>query len=310
MTRWLMLPLAAMLVGCSVAPKAIRATYPSYNEAIAFNESQQMLLNLVRLKYRETPLFLKVGALSTSFDFSANGRASFGRAGETDAYGLDIGGSLSQRPTITYTPLEGDTFVKQVLTEVDGEVFALLIRAGWPIRTLCHVMVEKIGNAINNEDEPSYARFNAIVDALEQAQDRDALRFHAQEDGLYLQVIGGLTIEGGETIEEERLIPMSTFLLRSFLDIMFFLGKNTEVPESQRDHVRDSTPNGWIRIRSSRSRPDDAMVWVQHHGYYFSIAAADIKSKDTFALMRLLYQMQAGDVRSVQPVLTLPIAQP
>ena len=44
--------------------------------------------------------------------------------------------------------------------------------------------------------------------------------------------------------------------------------------------------------------------------YYFSIANSDIQSKDTFSLLKLLYQLQAGNVPTVQPLLTLPIAQP
>ena len=65
-----------------------------------------------------------------------------------------------------------------------------------------------------------------------------------------------------------------------------------------------------MHIRSSPGKPDDAMVAVRYQNYWFSIANTDIRSKDTFALIKLLYQMQAGDIPTVQPLLTLPIAQP
>jgi len=66
MIRVLCLVSMLLLAGCSVPSRSIRSTFADYNQTIQFNESQEMLLNLVRLKYRETPLFLKVGALSTS----------------------------------------------------------------------------------------------------------------------------------------------------------------------------------------------------------------------------------------------------
>ena len=105
--------LAPLLVvsGCSVASRSIRSTFADYNQTVHFNEGQEMLLNLVRIKYRETPLFLKVGALSSSYSFEAAAGANFGRAAGVNAYGLEIGSSVSSRPTITYTPIEGNTFV-------------------------------------------------------------------------------------------------------------------------------------------------------------------------------------------------------
>jgi hypothetical protein len=118
--------------------------------------------------------------------------------------------------------------------------------------------------------------------------------------------------EGAERGDQQRILtmPLSAFQLRSFLDIMFYLGKNTQVPEDHLHMVRQNRPNGWMDIVASKTEPDDAMVWVRHRGYYFSIDNGDIKSKDTFALMKLLYQMQAGDIPTVQPLLTLPVAQP
>ena len=43
-----------------------------------------------------------------------------------------------------------------LLGEIDQNTFVLLFRSGWPIRTLSHVMVEKIGDHFNKSDEPTY----------------------------------------------------------------------------------------------------------------------------------------------------------
>ena len=42
-------------------PTTLNTTHPAYNQAIVNSLDQQMLLNLVRLKYRDQPYFLKVG---------------------------------------------------------------------------------------------------------------------------------------------------------------------------------------------------------------------------------------------------------
>jgi hypothetical protein len=305
---------ALAALSCTMPSKAIRAGYSIYNETIQYNQNQEMLLNLVRLKYRESPLFLKVGALSASYTLQTTADLNISHSGGATPYGVAIGGSFSDRPTITYTPLEGKTFVKQVLAEVSADTFVLLFRSGWPMRTLCNVLVERIGDAYNNADDPSYSRFESLVETLHDANKNNRLLFVTTADG---ELLLKLTTDRRDLVSDVRLpeprvltIAFSDFQLRSFLDILFFLGKNTQVPPEQADQVRPGPANGWMNIRSSKSAPDDALVSVEHNGYFFSIARSDVKSKDTFALVKLLYQIQAGDIRTVQPVLTLPIAQP
>jgi hypothetical protein len=313
MKRLLVLVLAVGTLGCSAAAKAVRTNYAGFNETIQYNNSQQMLLNLVRLKYRDTPLFLKVGALSTSYSMGGSVELSAGRVSNHSLLGAEMGGSFSVQPTITYTPLEGETYVKQVLTEVDTTTFALLFRSGWPMRTLSHIMLESIGDYMNNADEPSYPQFNVMVEVLHQARKEGRLELVKDDDRVGIEILTDRT----ELLSEERtgemrrlFMPVEDFQLRSFLDIMFFLGKNTEVPESQQDQVKPGNVNGWMNIRSSPGRPSDALVWVKYNGYYFSIARNDIRSKDSFALLKLLFQLQAGDVETIAPILTLPVASP
>lgn len=308
---------AALLAvtGCtSATTRSIRASYAGYNQTIAYNQNQQMLLNLVRLRYRELPLFLKVGALSSSFNFEMNAAAGIGRSfNETRTWDLGAGTSFSSRPTITYTPIEGNTFVKQLLAEVDQSTFVLLFRSGWPMGALCHIMVERIGEDYNNASEPTYDRFVEAVEALDTAQESNRLNFVTSEDALFLQITkSDAPIEGVSPDSPllESMIAFDTFQLRSLMDIMFFLAKNTAVPEDELDQVRPATRNGWLDIGVSEAVPSDAFVWVEHNGHVFSIAKSDPQSKDTFALLKMLFEIQAGDIRSVTPILTLPVAQP
>ena len=301
----LILTTSLALTGCisGSGGRTIRRNYATYNHTIHYNQSQQMLLNLVRMRYRESPLFLKVGAVSTSYNLEVNGGANLGESFEAPNYGVSAGGSYSERPTVTYTPIEGDTFVKQMLAEVDKHTFILLYRSGWPIEVLCHVLAEQIGTSVNNLDDETYPEFVELVERLGKAQDERRLVGVVVDEEVFMQIKDE---DGGA----ERMIPLDSLQLRSFVDIMFFLGKNTRVPVENQDQVKAATQNGWLDIRYSESPPSDAMVWVEHDGYFYSIAKNDIQSKDTFALLKLLFELQAGDIESVQPILTLPLATP
>ena len=311
-----LLPALILLLatGCTMHTQAIRRDFADYNETIHYNNSQQMLLNLVRLKYRETPLFMEVGALSASYDASGSLEFGAGRISDAGVVNGRVGGSFSARPTITYTPLSGEMYVRRVLAEIDPETFILLVHSGWPIDSLCQVMTEKIMDFRNNEDEETYPAFLELVQTLAEAQDEDRLRFLQEEDEhmvMEITTTRGDLFAGRRTTESRSyLVPLERFMFRSLLDLMFFLGKNTDVPEDQLDQVRSGRTNGWMHIRYHKHEPEDAVVAVRHNGYYFSIARNDIRSKDTFALLKLLFAIQAGDVKTVQPILTLPIAGP
>ena len=312
--RSLQVVLLLLATGCSMHTQAIRRDFADYNQTIHYNNSQQMLLNLVRLKYRETPLFMEVGALSASYDVSGNFELGAGRISDANAISGEVGGRFSARPTITYTPLSGEMYVKRVLAEIDPETFILLVHSGWPVDVLCHVIVEKISGNQNNEDEESYSQFQELVQVLAEAQDGGRLRFLKDSGhGVVIEVktTRGDIFGGTQTPEPStHLLPIKDILFRSLLDLMFFLGKNTDVPEKHLDQVRSGRTNGWLNIRHHSSAPDDALVTVRHNGYYFSIARNDIRTKDTFALLKLLFALQAGDIETVQPILTLPVAGP
>ena len=60
------LPLMLLLLsGCGVGPSMMRADRLTYNDAIQFTERQELLLNIVRLRYNEGPEFLATNSIST-----------------------------------------------------------------------------------------------------------------------------------------------------------------------------------------------------------------------------------------------------
>ena len=294
------LVLAALLAagGCSVANEAIRSDFTDFNSIIQFNQTQQMLLNLVRLHYRETPLFLQAGALSASYESQAGGNVRFGTDSDNfTAGGAELDYTFASRPTITYTPIEGNAFAQQFISEIKLETLGLLLRSGWKVSKLCDLLVESVvigSDIIRNEPKsPGYARFVELTRALQAAQDSRQL-------GVFVEHGTPVVRAGSESI------PVANWQVRSLFDVMFFAAANTETPAEYSGRTKPPVPNDAMRIRASRSRPADAMVWVQHGGYYYSIDNTDIRSKDTFALLMQLSQIQASPAAAA-PILTLPV---
>ncbi len=293
--------LATMLAvsGCAVANQAIRSDFTDFNGIIQFNQSQQMLLNLVRLHYREPPMFLQAGALTASYSSTAGGAANVGfESGLATTSGLEFNYEFASRPTISYTPIEGKAYVTQFMTEVSFETFCLLMRAGWPVTKLCNLLVERVtidpaAPLRNHLSAPSYGEFTALVAKLQAAQDSGQLSVVNSNGALAVAV-------GSDLIQVEK------FQLRSLLDVMFVASKNTETPSAHQGRTKESQPNGQISIHVSHAPPPDAVVWVQYSGHYFSVNNTDISSKDTLALLMQLFRVQAAPSTGA-PLLTIPV---
>ncbi len=67
-----------------------------------------------------------------------------------------------------------------------------------------------------------------------------------------------------------------------------------------------------IHIRRSAGRPGNAMVAVEHHGWWYSIDATDGQSKETFRIVEAITTARITDTverRSAMPVLTVPVSR-
>jgi hypothetical protein len=51
--------------GCTFGPEALTVTQSRYNDAIQYTTNEQLLLNLVRLRYRDAPVFAQISSVST-----------------------------------------------------------------------------------------------------------------------------------------------------------------------------------------------------------------------------------------------------
>ena len=294
---------ALVLVGgCAVANNAIKADFADYNSIIQYTQTQQMLLNIVRMHFCETPLFLQAGGLTAAYESTVRGNAGGSdgqQAGLIFTYAFGMNYQFSTRPVITYTPVDGAAYVQQYMTEISPITFLLLFRSGWEIDKLASLLIEKItlenGEVLaNHSDAPSYDKFKEYFNGLRAAQKIRMLNLTVAPKNV-------LVFNDGK-----KNFSISDYQMRSIMMIMSDLSQNTDTPVEQEKFIDAGDKNKEIKIRATKSALEDSMVSVEFAGYQYSIATNDINSKNTMALLLQLSRIQSSPV-GPSPVLTIPV---
>src|SRR5262245_54061011 len=58
--------------GCAIGPKALRGSRPEYNRVVQQTEKEELLLNIIRLRYGEHIKFLQVASIVSSLNIAAS----------------------------------------------------------------------------------------------------------------------------------------------------------------------------------------------------------------------------------------------
>ena len=154
----------------------------SYNKSIVNSELQQLLLNMVRLRYGDTPQFLSLNNIVSQFNFAGGIAADFNRAISpgylTTTVDFAPNVSYSESPTITYTPMQGEEFVTKLLTPIDPQIMKMFVRDGWGIARILRTFLQRLGplgNAVTasrptSSRLPAYKEFNMFTKIMRKLQ--------------------------------------------------------------------------------------------------------------------------------------------
>ena len=183
---------ALVCTGCHVSSRA--AMYgsggrSSYNNSAQNTKNQELLLNLVRLRYTDTPFFLEVANITTQFTFSSKALPSVKIPGVTSQNLQDTNFNLGaeflwqNQPTIQYSPLDGKEFALQLMSPLSLQMLQGLIHTGWDVDRVFRIIVQSmadIPNAMSASgpiplNPPRYKKFMEIMELFRQIQKQGEL---------------------------------------------------------------------------------------------------------------------------------------
>lgn len=151
-----------LLSGCAgIGPGTVTRDRFDYTTALSDSWKSQMLINMVKLRYGDAPIFLDVASVINSYEISGSG--SGGGNWQFHPFygsGANIGGSgtYANRPTITYSPLTGEKFAKSLMAPIPPASILTLIQSGYPVDLVFRALVHSINGVKNRFGGSAAAR--------------------------------------------------------------------------------------------------------------------------------------------------------
>lgn len=255
--------LLLVLTGCrSIGPKELTGTHSLYNQAIATSLDRQLLQNLVRLRYRDNPYFLEVGSVTASLklETSIGTESELNTGPRGNILMPNAGINYSTGPTISYNPLQGEDFLRNILTPLSLESLFVFMQSGWSAKRVLGMAAERINDLENaptaSGPTPKMAPSNQgsflrLLELLESKRSLGRIQSKIDSDsGELFLLLDGRGIEA-EVSEIKELLKLDreqrTFRIdgeffnpkvdtisirtRAIIGILFYLSQNVEIPE-------------------------------------------------------------------------------
>jgi hypothetical protein len=146
-------PMVLLFSACTaMGPPTVARDRFDYVNAISDSWKRQMLLNLVKTRYMDAPVFLDVASIISQY--SVEGTISLGADWTTggDGNSATVGGTgrYADRPTITYAPLSGERFSRSLMVPIPVGAVLALLQSGYPADFVFRICVQTI-NGIDNQ---------------------------------------------------------------------------------------------------------------------------------------------------------------
>jgi hypothetical protein len=173
------------LTGCaSIGPGNVSRDRFDYTAAVADSWKSQMLLNLVKIRYGDAPVFLDIGQVVAGYSFqrtlAATASAKLFDGGpnpnvEVGGLGLVAGGAYNDSPTVTYSPLAGERFARSLMMPIPPSAIMNVTQAGFPVEMVFRLAVQSV-NGVDNRRikdmnvQPADPEFYSLLQNLRRIQ--------------------------------------------------------------------------------------------------------------------------------------------
>jgi hypothetical protein len=339
--------LLAAAAGCgSLGPKTLDKDQLDYGASIGNNWKNQMLANIVKLRFVDMPVFVDVGSIVAGYSLETmvNGRLGFSDSFTGgDTQGLSATGRYTDRPTITYMPKTGDDYLRSLLAPVEPKNLLALVQAGYNAELLFTWAVEAVNGVHNysgtaSENLVADPEFYELTRLLREMQRLGAAAWEFEKDPesghdillvLRKDDISESTLAKRKRIAEiigldpgldkYRVIyaPMHVspqtlaMQTRSVLQTLAAMARFVDVPAEFTGEAAPGVTVGTglerpFHVRSSKSKPDESFAAVKYRDYWYWIENSDMASKRVFTLMLFLTTLTSSGGDAAGPVLTIP----
>jgi len=207
--------------GCALGPKALEKTHGRYQDAVRLVSEEQLLRNLVRLRYGETPIELDVSSIATQYELAggAEARPFFLAPNPSNSNVIfktftsilpDLSVSGANRPTITLIPANNGEAVRRFLTPIPPETLAFLSETSWPVSVILRLWAERL-NGVPNAVTASGPSRGVISDFERFRKAADLIQFAGDHEFLSLRTEARQVVVGGP-------VPAETVTAAAVLD--------------------------------------------------------------------------------------------
>jgi hypothetical protein len=326
-----------------MGPQSIPRDRLGYSAAISDSWKEQTLLNIVRLRYADAPMFLDVSSVVASYSAEGqlDGGISFPAQGSSSSSAGGYG-RFTTKPTISYAPLTGDKFTRSLLRPIPPSSVFQMIQAGYPADFILGATTRAINSRFNRATGPNMREadpeFIELADAFRRIQHSEGLgmRVERRDNGeaTVLFFRGNVTPQLEADVRRVRellgLRPSSEFdlvygsmqrsdtelaiLTRSMLEILIDFAQSIDVPP---EHVASGRTNaGYPKVSSTGFRrlatilsgatpPNDAYAAVRYRDTWYWVDDHDLDSKRAFAFMMMFFSLAETGPSAPAPVLTI-----
>jgi hypothetical protein len=284
--------LLPVLFGCSgIGPLTISRDRFDYTAAISDSWKNQMLFNMVRIRYGDAPVFMDVSSVISQYQVvgQINLGATFSTFPSTSSWGSSetVGalGQYADRPTITYNPIIGDKFARSMMAPIPPPAILSLLQGGYPVDLVFRLLVQEINGIRNRFGGEARAQsadpeFYSLIEKMRRIQSAGAvgMRFKKTEkEDTALMIIRGerdptikslsaevreilgldpqtsqINVVYGSVPRDDKEIALLT---RSFLETIVDLSADIEVPAAHIEEKRTSPTRGEEVVQGQKIPP-------------------------------------------------------
>jgi len=178
-----------LLTGClhpRIGPQSVPRDRVDYSSSLSDSWKQETLLNIVKVRYLDPPVFVDVGSVVASYSLAQTASVGVNVVPNGGSNG-NLGGSvgLSSSPTITYTPLTGNDYFKGLITPLSPEVLFGAMQNGLPADSVLFTSFESINGLRNQRASlggitPADPGFHRVRQLMREIQVSGAVRLYVK----------------------------------------------------------------------------------------------------------------------------------